>query len=325
MNRLANPGWETAGATESDAASWTRDSVGAYRYGVGYRSGAWAGVLLRSASSLVPPITYSAGYWQQDGIAVSAGSLVEVAVYAYQAAASGVVARLLVDGIEVDRAADDGGWQRLSALVTPTASTISVRIDLVGIGGTAASWIVDDASAEDVAMGFKRGTHQAFKALYERLREINGATGGYWHDVGGRVYARLIQPGEAAAPQEPYVCLALRDDGAIEIAGPEYVRTTIDVDVYGFPKATAASDIENCSSVTVAKLYDDILKCLMPTNDERPYWHLGEPTIVSDVRFTSKRLMAEQVEADTGSVPAHVRLTVSIDVINHPDLLGPEE
>lgn len=321
MNRVVNPGWETAGATAQDAAGWTRHATRAYRYDAGQRSGSWGGVILRAADSLVPPIAYSAGHWEQV-VPVVAGSLTEVALYAAQDAPSGAVARLLVDGSEVDRAADVGGWQRLSALVTPTSSTLTLRVDLVGIGGTAASWIVDDAEVEDV-VALKKGMYRLFRALYDRVKEINGTAGGYWHDLGGRVKPRLVMPGQPGADSYPFACVVLRDEGSLDDGVNGAILAAVECDVYIWPQMNASDDIELCSAVDTAKWGDDLLRCLIPSSSEAPWWTLGEAAYIQDVTLVSKEMIGQQA-TDGGAAPAMVKFTVRMMTTLEPSVLGPE-
>jgi len=64
-----------------------------------------------------------------------------------------------------------------------------------------------------------RGRWRSYAALVAILKGINGVPGGYYFDVGQRVYGRLIRPEDGEGLTLPYFCVPLVD------ATPTYETT----------------------------------------------------------------------------------------------------
>lgn len=85
---------------------------------------------------------------------------------------------------------------------------LDFRLTAPTMGGQAFLWMDDLALVgdEDVA---KRSRWLAHQRLVADLKGINGAAGGYFTDLQGRVYTKYLRPAGAATPPLPYICAPL--------------------------------------------------------------------------------------------------------------------
>jgi len=95
------------------------------------------------------------------------------------------------------------------------------------------------------------------------MKGINGSTGGYHTNIGGRVYTKLWLPEEEKLTL-PYLCVPLMEPAA-ELTWDEddIVRDAWTVRVFGFVAETASSEVEGQAALAAAALRDDIVRAFI--------------------------------------------------------------
>lgn len=108
-----------------------------------------------------------------------------------------------------------------------------------------------------------RGKHKAIDGMVARLQTINGAPGGYNHNLGGRVYTTLITPEEQTDPTLPYCCVILVDDNQSYDHQDTWVETEFDLAVFGYVAETSPAFMNSQAVRATAKLHDDIVRAIL--------------------------------------------------------------
>lgn len=175
-----------------------------------------------------------------------------------------------------------------------------------GSGEGVSSWMVDDLTVELGGRAMARSIYNSYTALYNLLKNINGSSGKYHHDINDAVIPKLVLPGEPGAPVMPYICLPLSDSGAYDHS-ERGVRAALRQQIVAFIPESESTSITDCSSIKALKMHDDILKCVMPT-EPATGWNLGDSN-VEDVQLISKDIRAGQ---NDGIPWAEVSVTVDI-------------
>jgi hypothetical protein len=276
-------------------------------------------VLTRAPWPPVIPVTNRENGWaQQSGVPVVSGRLYEARAWVKVVTAGVAELVCTLDSGEAFRLSSGGDWALYSGLVVSDGTGL-FRLDVEGAGGNA-TFHVDDCALEEVPVA--SGMHYAYKALYERLKTINGAAGGYHHDLSDgatRVLSRDHPPG-TNAPARPYICLPVEDDGPIG-ENEDSVRVTLHQPIVIYPREKIGpiqDPIDSSGAVDVLKWQDDIMRCLMPPSDA-PVWNLGEGRI-EELGFVSKRAFSEKHE---GMAP-FIEIVVSLTMTLTREELGPE-
>ncbi len=108
-----------------------------------------------------------------------------------------------------------------------------------------------------------RGRWRSYSALVAILKGINGVPGGYWNDVGKRVYGRLVRPEDGEAIPMPYLCVPLVE------ATPTYETGDSGVvvcrwrqPIFGFVSEQRRG-LETDISELVLKLHDDLHRSVL--------------------------------------------------------------
>lgn len=102
------------------------------------------------------------------------------------------------------------------------------------------------------------------------------------------VIDRFALPGTPNAPQMPYVCVPLEDDGAFDVVESRYVIATHAQTIVAFVPESESKVIETGSATTALKALADIIKAVMPKTSDEVLWNLGAPDSVEDVTLVSK-------------------------------------
>jgi hypothetical protein len=326
-NVLANPGFETAGATSFDAAGWMRvEPAVAARLEVAEAHTGLA-VAFVGGGPLFPS-GEQIGIWYQDA-AVEPGRLYVVSAFGYHVGGAATLQiRDDADNVLASLAAGESGtWRQFSGLVT--AATTTQRFALRHSGEDNTSWYVDDCVLELVpeSVAMRREPLDAYTALFNRLKTINGAAGGYYHDFsdGARIITRRRLPSTPGAPMTPFLCLPLEDTGPIdttdEFAAGAMCTTRQPVYFFWTVSELDGVGVES-SPVTGFKLLSDLLRCLMPAADA-PWWNYGAGSQwIHDVSIVSKRL-ASEVDMVEGFPAAHGVLVVELKQLFTRGQLGP--
>lgn len=323
---LANGSFDTAGATAFDAASWSRiDPTNAFRAaGFGEDGNA-------AFASVYGPM-FGGGTADgrgQQSVAVNTGRTHQVTGRVKRA--NGNTGCELVDessgdviaSITTASATDE--WQDISGLYTPAASPVLFTVRNTADGAAInSSWYFDTLSFSEIEGArtlMRRGGALALTALFDRLKTINGSPGGYYSDIGQRVYVGLQRPQEPRGGHGyPYFCLMIDDSGTPGESRDAKVRQGhLDVRVFGFVQAgNALASVTGSTAEAVANLYDDIERAIM--NDGGKSWDLGS-TYLDNVDITDRQLISEQRADD--NLPARVEVLVRLSYSYARANLGP--
>lgn len=186
-----------------------------------------------------------------------------------------------------------------------------------GAGTGSSSWLVDNLAVEIGGRNMARSIYNSYTALFNRLKEINGSTGGYHHNVSSQVIPKLVLPSEPGAPKMPYICLPLSDTGTYEVS-ERGIRAALRQQIVAFLPESESHDISDCSAVRALKFHDDIIKVMMPESPATA-WNLGDQ-YVEDVALLSKEIVAGQNDGIPWS-----EVNVAVDVFTRFDRsdLGP--
>lgn len=324
---IQNPGAEQQGATQFDAASWTRiDPGAAYRVPDPLQSHTGDACFLIQRGPTFPSGSVD-GHLQQS-VSVLAGALHEVTGWAKRTApgdgglaVTDALTSLTLAALTPAEATDD--WQFFSGQFIAPSGTLLLDLGISGAGGFLTSWQIDDLSLSVVtgAIGMKRELLDTYLAIVAQLRTINGPSGGYYYNVSQSVLTRFLMPGDSGAPIGAYICVPLEDSGPFLESDQQsrMVRAKLRQPIYFFTINTVATQGDDSNAVRVLKAFSDIMRCLMPTDGTR--WTLGAPRFVDDVTLVGKQLISEPIDG----VAAHPRARVVIDVATRwgRETLGP--
>lgn len=199
---------------------------------------------------------------------------------------------LSVAGTEVARMETDtaGEWVYLCGLWQAVADgVLGVQFTAtVGTGVGAGQWSVDDCEVWEEAMA--RGAYLAYKALFDAYKTLNGATGGYYTNLGSRVYPRLIFPDQLGQNALPYACLPLMSEQPPrEVNGRHVVDVLRQKCVIFLAGAERSMDPSVSTVRKVLDAYDDQMRLIMPTA-EPPQWRSG--TAIQEISMVGKSLRA---------------------------------
>ena len=108
-------------------------------------------------------------------------------------------------------------------------------------------------------MGYM-GTARAYRNLIALLEGINGTTGGYYTDLSGRVYRRLLTPADLKLAK-PYVCVVMtgQDFDYREDEGRGF-RLHWELEIFGFVDETINTEVHGVAGENTLNLHDDIVK-----------------------------------------------------------------
>lgn len=298
-NLLENPGFEVAGATASDADSWSRSTFAA-RVSTMPRSGSWSVF----ATKFGFPST-DARLWQS--IATSAGILHQCSAWVKRDSGLGGI-RLVDDETvtviaSIDGADATGDWQLLSGYHTP-GSALTFVVETSGPETTGA-WYVDDCIVEESDV--PRHLSVAITALTSRLALITGSGAGYYHDLSGRVYAREIDP-QTDSPSMPCASVILANKPEFEPQEGRWIRATITPTVIGFIAESDQLDAAGSSQVAALNFIEDVTRALMPAAGEQ--WNLGSAQI-EDIVIDPRPVVVGLVDQrEYAIVPVDVRVSL---------------
>lgn len=300
MNLLANAGFETQGATASDAESWSRSGFAA-RVSTLPRSGSWSMLLIKSGF----PSPTEARTWQ--ALSATPGVLHSCSAWVRRDTGDGGVRLFddvtLTEIAVIDGASATGDWQLLSGYLSPGAST-SLVVETFGVETTGA-WYVDDCSMEETDV--PRHLSVAITALVSKLSAINGTAGGYYHDLGGRIYAREVDP-QTDSPSMPCACVILANKPEFEPQEGRWISARITPTVIGFLAESDLLDAAGSSQVAALNFIEDVTRALMPAAAEQ--WNLGNSQI-EDVMIDPRSVTVGLIDQrEYCIVPIDVRVTI---------------
>ena len=108
-----------------------------------------------------------------------------------------------------------------------------------------------------------RSRFLAWSDLLTRLKGINGRTGGYWLDVGRRVYPKLVLPEDREGMALPYLCAPLIGTAPAWTQEGDWILCRWKQGIYGFASVKNQT-IEDETSVTdVIHLAEDVIRAVM--------------------------------------------------------------
>lgn len=109
----------------------------------------------------------------------------------------------------------------------------------------------------------KVGLFKAYAELRNVLETINGSTGGYWLNFGGRVYNTLILPNDEGAGKEmPYLCLPRVEENLVLAAEGNGIRLRFQQPIFVFAADESTEEGESKGAEQVDKAFDDILRAV---------------------------------------------------------------
>lgn len=298
-NLLSNPGFEVAGATASDAASWSRTTFAA-RVATMPRTDAWSMFATKSGFP-----TTDARVWQT--IPASAGVLHACSAWVKRDSGDGGI-RLFDDQTvteiaSIDGASATGEWQLLSGYLH-AGSSIAFVVETNGPETTGA-WYIDDCSVGETDV--PRHLSVAITALSSRLALITGTGAGYYHDLGGRIYAREIDP-QTDSPSMPCACVVLVNKPEFDPQEGYWIKATITPTVIGFIAESDQLDAAGSSQVAALNFIEDVTRALMPANGEQ--WDLGNAQI-SEIVIDPRPVTVGMVDQrEYAIVPIDVRVSI---------------
>jgi hypothetical protein len=240
------------------------------------------------AGHIYPVVFY---HRQQDPVA---GSL-----YCIEQTSGGTV--IVIDEVQWPDAATD--WTIESFLWTPTEDDAQFGFYGPPVAGIFPHYFfVDDA---EVLM--PRGLQVVYAALFNRLKTLNGAPGGYNYTLASRVIPRLVLPDEPGAPVMPYVCLPLSDNGPFLEQGERALRVALRQQIVAFLPESVDDTMANSAAYQALLIQSDLQRCLWPASGG--VWDLGDAS-VEDVQFVTKETTAGQNDGIPFS-----EISITVDVI----------
>jgi len=215
MNLLLNPGFDNSDGFEYWTPSVTGAALDTGRTGQGVALAAY-----RDINQIGPPPVYleiEGTVWQT--VTVEAGRSYVASVWVKSTLAWGPIVLLFGD-TEAARleTATVGEWTLLVGVFDATVSgpiSFVIKAPLGAEATGVGQWVVDDCEVVDLAEELmSRTSYQAYKALFDAYRTVDGSGAGFWNDLGGRVFPKLIYPDQLGGNALPYACVVLSDEQA---------------------------------------------------------------------------------------------------------------
>lgn len=209
----------------------------------------------------------------------------------------------------------DGWTQQESGLVSPPSTNVTLVVSTVGLGGTLVnsrtfldSWGFLTKTEAAVA----RGMYDGWTALKNGIASIDGAGSGYWNDFTGRVFGKLLLPGESEGmPTDFYVCLPFADEPETFPDHQRMLRSEWTQTVFVFVRDDEDAPDSTGQIELVAKVRDDLVR-----------YFLTDPTLggaVDDVALLPA-VRTAGVHEDYGEYQLPLQITQYIDAAR----LGPD-
>ncbi|HOC18437.1 MAG TPA: hypothetical protein PKK95_09225 [Vicinamibacterales bacterium] len=204
-------------------------------------------------------------------------------------------------------------WTVLAVQVVAAGRLLGVRV-ITTLGFSDGTFLADDIAVTPDVRGGPMTLLQGYTALIQRLKSLGGA--GYWHDLRGenRVICNYFIPGQTGAPEPPYVCVPLFDDGDYPEGAQQGVTEAellIPITVWVAPAdpPMLQSDVDLSCAAECLRWHDDLIKALWGTDGVR-CWDLGLSRVRVDLAAKSMRSEVT-VEKDVQIGP-HVRILVKL-------------
>ena len=164
-------------------------------------------------------------------------------------------------------------WFPLVRKFVPTAdTTATLFIKNSGSSGlpeplTGTTWHADDFSMSHFIRdgdGFMKGKWDSMTKLIELLKgQIVGAPG-FYHDLEGRVFNRLITPGEHDDLKLPFLCVPLIEEAQTYPVLDRLTQTQWEATVYAFASDRLAHDmLDSEGPRDISHLHDDVVKAFL--------------------------------------------------------------
>ncbi len=106
-----------------------------------------------------------------------------------------------------------------------------------------------------------RGYWRIYAQLITILKGINGPAGGYWTDLEGRVFTRLIRPEDADQVVRPYLCVPLVQTAPAYETEETSTQETRRQGIWGFVDELRR-DFDTDGNERILKLGDDIFRAV---------------------------------------------------------------
>lgn len=168
-----------------------------------------------------------------------------------------------VGGVEIGRidATPVGEWVLFSVPFTPDQTgdaAFVVAAQIYGAETGISFWTIDDCSLEIAEEQMGRGAYRAYKAVFDAYLGIAGQASGYYTDLGGRVYPRILKPDQMGQAALPYACLALFTEDAPAAIFERHMRDRIRIQCVIFVAGNERSmDPETSTVRAVADAFED--------------------------------------------------------------------
>lgn len=213
-----------------------------------------------------------------------------------------------------------GDWQKMAVAVVVDGDGTCL-VDAYGLPQNFSvanqTWIIDDFVLERVGgVPVARHLHTAYADLVTQLLTINGAAGGYYHDLGSRVYCRLLTPHDASSAF-PFLSVFVSTPPRFSFTDASIVKATLTISIVGFINESVALDAANSATTPALKLIEDVTRALMPATGGQ--WDFGSAT-VDDMRLVPQQVV---VGVADGYEFAEVPIDVELDIRFARADLGP--
>jgi hypothetical protein len=144
----------------------------------------------------------------------------------------------------------------------------------------------------------------AWLGVISALRDVSRENG-YHTDVSA-VLPRTVLPGDVGAPEMPYLCVELNDQGSYETPDA-YAKTKIRIPVIGFVAQRNDAAAETSGEVDALRLHDDIVRAVMPDSG---FWLQGSG--VDDVDLESRDIATGVPDERGGHIWVQVNFEATV-------------
>jgi hypothetical protein len=196
-----------------------------------------------------------------------------------------------------------------------TAGLLTIRSAAPAGGLEVTRWHVDDCVVERPELSVAAiAKWTAYQRLIERLKTINGAGGGFWTDLGGRVYSTWFTPATHPEMALPYLTVPLLNEPSAYIKRGRSLDRSWTWSIWAFVGEIQSDALSTSQIEAATKLEDDLSRVLG-----------FDDTLGGSVR--SVELGPVEILAGArlgGSDYGELRWPITLNQVFQRDQLGPE-